>query len=96
MEKKRLETMGPEAMRALGRQWGTDAAVSGRGRSGRALRELAASADGQKLGGLVDAQAAERALKSGDAAALREALGRVLATDEGKRLAESVRKLMER
>ncbi len=67
-------------------------------RSGRAgaIRELAASADGQKLGGLVDAQAAERALKSGDAAALREALGRVLATDEGKRLAESVRKLMER
>ena len=36
-------------------------------RSGRAgaIRELAASADGQKLGGLVDAQAAERALKSG-------------------------------
>ena len=67
-----------------------------RGGKAGAIRELAESADGRKLGGLVDAQAAEKALKSGDAAALRAALGRVLATEEGKRLAESVRRLMER
>lgn len=67
-------------------------------RSGKAgaIRELADSAEGKKLGNMLDAQAAERAVRSGDAAALREMLGRVLATDEGKKLAENVRKLMEK
>lgn len=59
------------------------------------LRKLVDSAEGKKLGAAVDAQAAQKALQSGDAAAMRELLGRVLATDEGRKLAERVRKLME-
>ena len=66
------------------------------GGRGEAIRRLAASPEGKKLGGLVDAQAAQRAMESGDTAAMRELLGRVLATDEGRKLAENVRKLMEK
>lgn len=66
------------------------------GGKGEAIRRLAESSEGRRLGSLVDAQAAQRALQSGDTAAVRELLGRVLATDEGRRLAENVRKLMEK
>lgn len=41
MEKKRLDTRQPGDLRALGREWGRAAAVSGRGSGRRALRELA-------------------------------------------------------
>lgn len=74
------------------RQIARELEQSGRG---GAIRALADSPEGKSLGGLLDAQAAERAVQSGDAAALREMLGRVLATDEGRRLAENVRRLME-
>ena len=66
------------------------------GGKSEAIRRLAESSEGRKLGGLVDAQAAQRALQSGDTAAMRDLLSRVLATDEGRRLAENVRKLMEK
>ncbi|MBR5702398.1 MAG: hypothetical protein IKX47_08005, partial [Oscillospiraceae bacterium] len=36
-----METIDPGALRELGRQWGKEAAVSGRGRTCRTLRELA-------------------------------------------------------
>lgn len=64
-------------------------------RGGRAeeLRKLAASDEGKRLGAMLDRQAAERALKSGDAAALRRMLGELLATEEGRRLAEKLRRL---
>ena len=59
------------------------------------LRALAQSPDGQKLGRRIDPDAIERAAKSGDGAALQSILKDVLGTDEGRRLAESVRKMME-
>ena len=64
-------------------------------RGGRAeeLRKLAASDEGKRLGAMLDRQAAERALKSGDAAALRRMLEGLLATEEGRSLAEKLRRL---
>ena len=62
---------------------------------GGAIRELAGSPEGRRIGSLLDAQAAEKALQSGDTAALRQMLAGVLATDEGRTLAEKLRQLME-
>ena len=59
------------------------------------IKRLAESDDGVRLGQMVDTGALEQAAKSGDSAALRGMLSQVLGTDEGKRLAESLRKLME-
>ncbi|MBQ6465306.1 MAG: hypothetical protein IJJ43_03470 [Oscillospiraceae bacterium] len=75
------------------RQLGRELEQGGRG---EAFRALADSAEGKKLGAMVDAREAERALQSGDAAAMQAILGRVLATDEGRRLAENLRKLLEK
>ena len=44
---------------------------------------------------LVDAEAVGKAAKNGDMAALQDILRGVLSTDEGKRLAESLRKAMQ-
>lgn len=59
------------------------------------IKNIAESEDGQKLSRMFDAKAVEAAAKSGDSQALRSILGNVLSTEEGKRLAESVRKLMQ-
>ena len=59
------------------------------------LRSLADSADGQAIGRMIDPAEVERAAKSGDAAALQSILTQVLSTDEGKRLAESLKRAME-
>lgn len=66
-------------------------------RSGKSekLKVLADSADGRAIGRMVDAAEVERAAKSGDMAALKGILSQVLSTDEGKRLAESLKKVME-
>lgn len=64
-----------------------------RGKTGE-LKKLAESDDGQRLGRMIDAKAVETAAKSGDSQALRELLGSVLSTAEGRRLAESVRQIM--
>lgn len=64
------------------------------GRGGR-LEKLGDTADGKKLESMVDAQALERAMKSGDAAALKGMLSSLLATPEGRRLAGEVKKVME-
>ena len=66
-------------------------------RKGKAegIRALAESADGQRLGQMIDGGAVERAVKSGDSAALRSLLARVLSTDEGRRLAGEIRRVME-
>ena len=62
----------------------------GRGEKGEALRKLGSSADGRALESAVDGAALEKAFADGDAAALRRMLGALLATPEGKRLAEDV------
>ncbi len=59
------------------------------------IKHIAESEDGQKLSRMIDAKAIEDGAKSGDSDALRSILGNVLSTEEGKRLAESVRRLMQ-
>ena len=59
------------------------------------LRALAASEDGARLAAMLDGNRLQEAAKAGDSAALRAMLGSVLDTEEGKRLAEGIRKLME-
>lgn len=60
------------------------------------IKRLAESEEGLRLAGMIDSGKLEQAAKSGDAEALRAMLGSVLSTQEGKRLAESVRKMMEK
>jgi hypothetical protein len=60
------------------------------------IRALADSADGQKLGQMIDAKAVEKAVKGGDSAALQQILRGVLSTAEGQRLAENIRKMMKK
>ena len=60
------------------------------------IRALADSADGQRLGSMIDGKEAERALRTGDSAALQQLLRGVLGTDEGRRLAAQLQSLMEK
>lgn len=60
------------------------------------IKRLAESADGQKLGQMVDSKQIERAAASGDSEAIRNILSSVLSTEEGRRLAENVRRMMEK
>lgn len=61
-----------------------------------AVKKLAESPEGQKLAGMIDALEIEQAARSGDGDALRRMLFTVLATPEGQKLAENVRKMMEK
>ena len=67
-------------------------------RQGKAegIRALADSADGQKLAGMIDAAAVEKAVKGGDSAALQQILRGVLSTAEGQRLAANIRSMMQK
>lgn len=60
------------------------------------LRSLADSADGRKLGQMIDGAVVENAVRTGDSAALQQILKGVLSTAEGKRLAENLRKMMQK
>jgi len=59
------------------------------------LKQLADSEDGVKLGKMLDPKAIEAAARNGDSAALSGILSQVLSTAEGKRLAESLKALMQ-
>ena len=59
------------------------------------IKRLAESEDGVKLAGMIDAQQIQQAAKTGDTEALKSLLSSVLQTQEGKRLAENVRKMMQ-
>lgn len=59
------------------------------------IKALAESDDGIKLGSMLDAKAVESAAKSGDGEALKKMLTQVLSTEEGRRLADNVRRLMQ-
>lgn len=67
--------------------------LEARGKSAQ-LKALAESADGQRLGQMIDARALEDAARTQDTAALQKMLGQVLSTDEGKRLAASVKEML--
>ena len=54
------------------------------GRQGGTIRDMANSPEAKKLG------AAERAVRSGDAAQLKALLTQILSTNEGKALAEKL------
>ncbi len=64
--------------------------------SGKAdkIKQIAQSEEGAKLSSLVDAKAIEAAAKSGDDKALRDMLSKILSTEDGKKLAENIRKIM--
>ena len=66
-------------------------------RRGRAdeLKKLSESSDARRLAGQLDADAVRRAAQRGDTEALKSLLGGALATEEGKRLALKLRKLLE-
>ena len=59
------------------------------------LKSLADSAEGRAVSRMLDPAAVEKAAKSGDTAALQSILSVVLNTDEGKRLAERLKKAMQ-
>lgn len=59
------------------------------------IKRLAQSEDGLKISRMVDAAAVESAARSGDSEAIRKMLSQVLSTEEGKRLAENLRKMMD-
>ena len=66
-------------------------------RSGKAegLKNLAESSDGQKLSRMLSMDKVEKAAREGDAEAMQSIVKNVLQTEEGKRLAESLMKLMQ-
>ena len=58
--------------------------------SGRQGGDMANSPEAKKLGAAIDPAAAERAVRSGDAAQLKALLTQILSTNEGKALAEKL------
>ena len=60
------------------------------------LNALARSADGAKLSAMLDGEKLQKAAQTGDGEALRAMLGTVLSTEEGRRLAANIKKLMEK
>ena len=65
------------------------------GKAGK-LRALAESDAGQRVSRMLDGAALSEAAQRGDAAALRDILSRVLSTEDGKQLAENVRRMLEK
>lgn len=62
-------------------------------RKGDSIRALADSAEGKALSEKLDPAEVERAARSGDAEAMKKLIGTVLATPEGRALAEKLSKL---
>ncbi len=64
-----------------------------KGKNGEALRALSESEEARRLGASLPEGAAEAAVRSGDAEAMRAVLQKLLSTDEGRALAEKITKL---
>ncbi len=75
--------------------WSTYGKELLKGRNTDELEMLAKGKDGKKLAGMLDREAAERALQTGDTAALQGMLEKLLATPEGQRLAQEVKKAVK-
>ena len=67
-----------------------------KGKDPEQLRRLAESEDGKRLSTMLDAGEAEQAVRSGDAKQLQSLLRKVLATEEGRRLAAQLSGLENR
>ena len=63
------------------------------GQKGESLRTLMESDSAKALEQKLDAEAVEKAARSGDAAALQGILTQVLSTEEGRALAEQLSKM---
>lgn len=65
--------------------------------SGKAdtLKSIVDTPEGQSVKKMIDSQAVENALASGDTDALMNIMKKVLTTKEGKQLAENISKVME-
>jgi len=61
----------------------------------QALEKLAGSVDGQKMKDMLGGENIEAAAKSGDIAALAEALQKALKTGEGERFVSQLKELMK-
>ena len=59
------------------------------------LKSLADSEEGKAVSRMIDAEAVQKAARSGDAAALKTILSQVLSTSEGQRLAQSLKDAMK-
>lgn len=59
------------------------------------LRQAADSAEGQRIMRSIDTAAVEKAAKQGDMQALKDILGKVLATPEGQSLAKKIKQSMQ-
>ena len=64
-----------------------------RGENGDMLKDLAESEDVKRLGESLDIKSIEKAVARGDVAALEAAVKSVLKTEEGRKLAEKLRKI---
>ena len=58
------------------------------------IERLAASRDGQRVKAMLERSGFEDAVKKGDAAALKNAMGAVMQTDSGRQLIDRLRELM--
>lgn len=65
--------------------------------SGKAdkIKQIAQSDAGTRLGSMLDSKAVENAAKSGDDQALRRMLAQILSTEDGQKLAQSIRQIMD-
>ncbi len=63
---------------------------------GKELNALARSVDEATLSAMLDGEKLQKAAQTGDGEALRAMLGTVLSTEEGRRLAANIKKLMEK
>ena len=61
----------------------------------RELEKLANSKDGEKIKQMVDGDALQKALDTGDTAALQSTISQVLKTDEGARLLSQLEQLFK-
>ena len=59
------------------------------------FKALANSPEGQRLAQQLDGKAVEQAARSGDAAALKQLLGQILSTPDGKALAKRLEETMK-
>ena len=66
------------------------------GKDGEKLRALAATPAAKQLGGLIDPEEAEKAARTGDVAAMRAMLQKLMGTAEGKKRVEGLAQAMEK
>lgn len=60
------------------------------------LRAIANSPEGERIGRLLNEDEVGKAVRSGDSAALKDILTKVLSTDDGRKLAEQLGKAMQK